>query len=292
MSFAVWVMVLAVVTALACALPGIWLVLRRQSMLTDAISHSVLPGIVVAAIAVGTLHSPWSILGAAVMGMLVVMGAEFLESTGLISGDGPQGLIFPALFSIGVILVSTRFNQVAVSESAILVGDLNLAAFLPLKVNGFTLGPQYLWVMGAVLLVNIVFLWTFHQQLKIISFDRELAVTMGIPVRWINQLTMLIVSVTITASFHAAGAVLVVALMIVPAAIAQLLARSLAAMYILTAGVTILSAVAGFWLAYWLDAATSSGLALFYGLIFLIVQAVVLMARRSRRRGLAPAVHS
>lgn len=289
MSFATWVMILAVVTALTCALPGVWLVLRRQSMLTDAISHSVLPGIVVAAVASGTLHSPWSILGAALMGMLVVMGAEFLESTGLISGDGPQGLIFPALFSIGVILVSTRFSQVAVSESAILVGDLNLAAFLPLQVGGTDLGPQYLWVMGGVLLLNIAFLAVFHRQLKLITFDRELATTMGLRVRLLNQAMMLLVSVTITASFYAAGAVLVVALMIVPAAVAQLVSRSLTVMFTVVAVVAVTNAVAGFWVAYWLDAATSSGLAVFYGLTFLVVQAVVLFTRRARRARVAVA---
>ena len=289
MSFAMWVMILAVVTALACALPGVWLVLRRQSMLTDAISHSVLPGIVVAAVASGTLHSPWSILGAALMGMLVVMGAEFLESTGLISGDGPQGLIFPALFSIGVILVSTRFSQVAVSESAILVGDLNLAAFLPLQVGGADLGPQYLWVMGGVLLLNIAFLAVFHRQLKLITFDRELATTIGLRVRLLNQAMMLLVSVTITASFYAAGAVLVVAMMIVPAAVAQLVSRSLAVMFAVVSVVAVSNAVAGFWVAYWLDAATSSGLAVFYGLTFLVVQAVVLLTRRARHARVAVA---
>ena len=278
-------MVLAVVTAVTCALPGVWLVLRRQSMLTDAISHSVLPGIVIAAIAVGTLNSPWSILGAALMGMVVVMGADFLESTGLVAGDGPQGLIFPALFSIGVILVSVRYNQVAISESAILVGDLNLAAFLPLTVAGTNLGPHYLWVMAGVLALDVAFLAVFHRQLKLITFDRELATTMGIRVRLLNQATMLLVSVTITAAFHAAGAVLVVALMIVPAAIAQLVSRSVAAMYAVTVSVTIGCAIAGFWLAYWLDAATSAGLALFYGLVFLAVQGVLLLrSRRARPR--------
>ena len=152
--FVLWVMILAIVTAATCALPGIWLVLRKQSMLTDAISHAVLPGIVIAAVATGTIQSPWSIVGAAVMGTVVVLGAELLESTGLVSGDGPQGLVFPALFSIGVLLLSTRFNGIQISESAVLVGDLNLAAFLPLKAGDLLLGPQYLWVLTGVLLLN------------------------------------------------------------------------------------------------------------------------------------------
>ena len=226
MSFVLWVMILAIVTAVTCALPGIWLVLRKQSMLTDAISHAVLPGIVIAAVATGTIQSPWSIVGAAVMGTVVVLGAELLESTGLVSGDGPQGLVFPALFSIGVLLLSTRFSGVQITESAVLVGDLNLAAFLPLKIGNTLLGPQYLWVMAGVLVLNVVYLTVLHTRLKLIAFDPELAQTMGIPVKRLGHLTMLVVSVTITAAFNAAGAVLVMALMIVPAAIAQLLSHS------------------------------------------------------------------
>ncbi len=282
MTFVLWVMLLAIVTAVTCALPGIWLVLRKQSMLTDAISHAVLPGIVIAAVATGTIQSPWSIVGAAVMGTVVVLGAELLESTGLVSGDGPQGLVFPALFSIGVLLLSTRFNGVQITESAVLVGDLNLAAFLPLKIGTTMLGPQYLWVMAGVLALNIAYLTVLHTRLKLIAFDPELAQTMGIPVKRLGHLTMLVVSVTITAAFNAAGAVLVMALMIVPAAIAQLLSHSISGMYIITIVVTIICSVAGFWAAYALDASTSSGLAFFYGIIYLAVVAGTVIMRKLR----------
>lgn len=282
MTFVLWVMLLAIVTAVTCALPGIWLVLRKQSMLTDAISHAVLPGIVIAAVATGTIQSPWSIVGAAVMGTVVVLGAELLESTGLVSGDGPQGLVFPALFSIGVLLLSTRFNGVQITESAVLVGDLNLAAFLPLKIGTTMLGPQYLWVMAGVLALNIAYLTVLHTRLKLIAFDPELAQTMGIPVKRLGHLTMLVVSVTITAAFNAAGAVLVMALMIVPAAIAQLLSHSISGMYIITIVVTIICSVAGFWAAYILDASTSSGLAFFYGIIYLAVVAGTVIMRKLR----------
>ena len=282
MTFVLWVMLLAIVPAVTCALPGIWLVLRKQSMLTDAISHAVLPGIVIAAVATGTIQSPWSIVGAAVMGTVVVLGAELLESTGLVSGDGPQGLVFPALFSIGVLLLSTRFNGVQITESAVLVGDLNLAAFLPLKIGTTMLGPQYLWVMAGVLALNIAYLTVLHTRLKLIAFDPELAQTMGIPVKRLGHLTMLVVSVTITAAFNAAGAVLVMALMIVPAAIAQLLSHSISGMYIITIVVTIICSVAGFWAAYALDASTSSGLAFFYGIIYLAVVAGTVIMRKLR----------
>lgn len=136
MSFVAGVALLAVVTALACALPGVFVVLRRDSMLVDAVSHAVLPGIVVGFLFTQSLESPWLIVGAALAGLIVVLGSEWLGRTGLITGDAPQGLIFPALFSIGVILVTLNFANVHLDVHAVLVGDLNLAAWDQLTVGG------------------------------------------------------------------------------------------------------------------------------------------------------------
>ena len=136
--------------------------------------------------------------------------------------------------------------------------------------------------MAGVLVLNVVYLTVLHTRLKLIAFDPELAQTMGIPVKRLGHLTMLVVSVTITAAFNAAGAVLVMALMIVPAAIAQLLSHSIYGMYLITVGVTVACSVAGFWAAYVLDASTSSGLAFFYGIVYLAVVAGTVIMRKLR----------
>lgn len=294
MSFVAGVAALALVTALACALPGVFLLLRRDAMTVEAVSHAVLPGIVVGLIVAGSLDSPILILAAALTGLLVVLGAEYLQGTGLLEGDAPLGLVFPALFSIGIILVSQRFSNVHLDEHVVLVGDLNLAAFIHLEVAGVSFGPRYLYVMLAVLLMNAAFIWRFYKELKITTFDPTLAELLGFRVRRLHYAFMFLVSVTITAAFYAAGSILTVALMIVPAATAHLVTKRLSHMLGWTAAIAAAGALTGFGVAYALDAATSGAMALMLGLVFSAVFAgqrlqALWCARRRRREGRAEA---
>ncbi|MGU3498110.1 metal ABC transporter permease [Mycobacterium sp. C31M] len=289
MNFVLGTTLLAVVTAVACALPGAFVVLRRNSMLVDAISHAVLPGIVVGYFFTHDLDSPLLIVGAAVAGVIVVLGSEWLTRTGLLTGDSPQGLIFPALFSAGVILVTLNFANVHLDTHAVLVGDLNLAAFQQLSVKGTSIGPSYLYVMLAVFAVNIVFLAVCYPKLKVTTFDPQFADSLGIRSAALNTGFMFLVSVTVTAAFNAAGAILVIALMIVPPATAYLLSTRLSVMLALTALFAAGGAVAGFWIAYYADAATSAGMAVFYGLTFVAVLTGTVLARKRRHRvGVSP----
>lgn len=284
MSFVVGTTLLAVVTALACALPGTFVVLRKNSMLVDAISHAVLPGIVVGYFFTLNLDSPLLIIGAALAGLIVVLGSERLTRTGLLTGDAPQGLIFPALFSAGVILVSLNFANVHLDTHAVLVGDLNLASWDQLIIGGTSWGPSYLYVMLGVLALNIVFLGAFYSKLKVTTFDAQFATSLGVRTGLVNTAFMFLVSLTVTAAFNAAGAILVIALMIVPPATAYLLSRSLPVMIALTAAIAVAGALAGFWIAYVLNAATSAGMAVFYGLVFVIVLAATRLTQRAQQR--------
>lgn len=283
MSFIVGTSLLAVVTALACALPGAFVVLRRNSMLVEGIAHAVLPGIVVGYAFTLDLNSPWLIFGAALAGLLVVLGNEWLIRTGLITGDAPQGLIFPALFAAGVILITLDFSNLHLHTDVVLVGDLNLAAFRPLIVNGVSIGPQYLYVMLAVLAVNVAFIAIFYPKLKVTTFDDQFATVLGLRTGLLNTAFMFLVSVTVVAAFHAAGAILVISLVVVPAATAHLISRRLSVMLVLTAVFAILGALGGFWIAYVLNAATSAAMAVFYGLLFVSVAFIDSLATRVRR---------
>ncbi|MFV0435548.1 MAG: metal ABC transporter permease [Leucobacter sp.] len=283
MSFVFGTSLLAVVTAIACALPGTFVVLRRDSMLVDAISHAVLPGIVVGYFFTRNLDSPLLILGAALSGLLVVLGSEWLGRTGLLTGDAPQGLVFPALFSAGVILITANFANVHLDVHAVLVGDLNLAAFEQLEVGGAPIGPVYLFVMLGVLVLNVVFLTVFYPKLKLMTFDARFADAVGIRAGLLSTAFMFLVSVTVTAAFYAAGAILVIALTVVPPATAYLLSRRLPTMIALTVAIAGGGALAGFWIAYALDAATSSGMAVFYGLVFVAALLGTRVARHRRR---------
>ncbi len=284
MSFVIGTTMLAVVTAVACALPGAFVVLRRNSMLVDAISHAVLPGIVVGYALTRDIDSPWLILGAAIAGLLVVLGSEWLARTGLLTGDAPQALVFPALFSVGVILVTLEFANVHLDTHAVLVGDLNLAAFEQFEWGGVPIAPRYLLVMLGVLAVNVAFLAAFYPRLKLSTFDPQYARVLGIRSGLLDTAFMFLVSVTVTAAFNAAGAILVIAFMIVPPATALLLSRRLPVMLVLTVVIAVGGAVAGFWAAYWLDAATSAGMAVFYGAIFAAAFATSRVVRRRHAR--------
>lgn len=284
MSFVVGTALLAVVTALACALPGTFVVLRKSSMLVDAISHAVLPGIVVGYFFTRDIGSPWLILGAALAGLVVVLGSEWLSRTGLLTGDASQGLVFPALFSAGVILVSANFANVHLDTHAVLVGDLNLAAWEQLSIAGVPLGPTYLYVMLGMLLINVVFLGVSYPRLKVTTFDPQFATTLGIRTGLVNTAFIFLVSLTVTAAFNAAGAILVIALMIVPPATAHLLTRTLPTMLGLTMVIAAVGALTGFWIAYVVDAATSAGMAVFYGVVFIAALGVARLRDRRRHR--------
>ncbi|MCG8479928.1 MAG: metal ABC transporter permease [Spirochaetales bacterium] len=270
MSFQLGIILLAVVTAACCTLPGVFLVLRKTSMMSEAVSHAVLPGIVVALFITGSLDSPLLIVGASLAGLLVVFSTEYLENTGLLKGDAPLGLLFPAMFGIGVIMVALEFANVHLDEHVILVGDLNVAAFIQLEIGGVSVGPRYLYVLLGVLALNVAFIAIFYKELKITTFDPGLAHSLGFKPRLVNYLFMMVVSVTITASFYVAGSILTIALMIAPAAAAFLLTKRLFSMILVALGIAVTSAIGGFYTAYALDAATSGAMAVFYGLVFVL----------------------
>lgn len=286
MSFTLGLLLLAVVTAVTCSLPGNFLVLRKNSMLVDAISHAVLPGIVLGYFFTQNLNSVWLIIGAALSGLVVVLGSEWLSRTGLLTGDASQGLIFPALFSVGVILISANFSNIHLDVDSVLVGDLNLAAWKQLTIGDLSLGPSYLYVMVAMLAVNIVLIGLLYRRLKVTTFDEPFAKSLGIRTGLLNTVFMLLVSVTIVVAYHVAGSILVISLMVVPAATAHLVTKSLPKMMFTTALIAATGAVAGFWVSYGLNAPTTATMAVFYGLIFLAVMFITRARSARRARGI------
>lgn len=286
--FILGTLLLAVVTALACALPGVFVVLRKKSMVVDGIGHAVFPGIVVGYLLTRDLNSPLLVLGAALAGLLVVLGADWLAKTRMIAGDAPLGLIFPALFAVGVILVSSRLTDLHLDVHVVLVGDLNLASFDRLVVGDVDLGPSYLYVMLAVVALNAAFLVAFYPQLQAATFDPGFARLLGVRTGVLDTAFMFLVSVTVTAAFHAAGALLIIALVVTPAATAQIFAVRMGQLIAWTLAFAGLGAGFGFGLAYALDASTSAGMAVFYGLQFATVLTIHRMAG-SRGRTAVPA---
>jgi manganese/zinc/iron transport system permease protein len=265
------IQLIAIVVAIACAIPGVFLVLRKMALISDAISHSILPGIVIGFFITQDLNSPLLILLAAITGVITVILVEAIQKTGLVKEDTAIGLVFPALFSIGVILIAKNANDVHLDVDAVLLGELAFAPFDRLLSAGVDLGPKSLWVMGSILIITLLLLFLFFKELKVSTFDAGLSSALGISPLVMHYGLMSISSVTVVGAFDAVGAILVVALMIAPAAISYLLTSDLKKMMWLSIGFGVFSAVAGYWLAHLLDASISGSITTVLGIIFLLV---------------------
>ena len=284
------IQLIASVVAVACALPGVFLVLRRMAMMSDAISHTVLLGIVLSFFLIGDLESPLLIVGAAAVGVLTVTLVELLNQTKLLKEDASIGIVFPALFSIAVILISRFAQGVHLDEDVVLLGELAFAPFDRSALFGFDL-PHALVVMSVILLLNILFITLFYKELKLATFDAGLAATLGFSPALIHYGLMSLVSITAVGAFDAVGSILVIALMIAPPAAAYLLTDRLPRMLVLSGLIGIAAAISGYWLARWLDASIAGSMAsmagVIFGLVFLFSPQrgmAALLLRRTRQK--------
>lgn len=284
------IQLIAVVVAAACALPGAFLVLRRMSLMSDAISHAILLGIVLAFFITQDLSSPLLIFGAAAIGVLTVTLVELIARTGLVKEDAAIGLVFPVLFSIGVILISKFAGNVHLDTDAVLLGELAFAPFDRVVAFGMDLGPRALYLMSGILVVNLLFIVIFHKELKLATFDAGLAAALGFVPVVIHYVLMGLVSITAVGAFDVVGSILVVALMIAPPAAAYLLTDRLPRLIGLSVLIGALSAISGYWLARALDASIAGAMATMAGVIFGLVyllapdRGLIAIARRRRRQ--------
>jgi manganese/zinc/iron transport system permease protein len=265
------IQLIASIVAVACAIPGTFLVLRKMAMISDAISHSILPGIVLGFFLTQDLNSPWLILLAAATGVLTVVLVEKIQNTKLVKEDTAIGLVFPALFSIGVILIAKFANDVHLDIDAVLLGELAFTPFDRIYYGEMDLGPKSLWVIGVILITTLLLLLAFFKELKLSTFDASLATSLGFSPVILHYGLMSVASITTVGAFDAVGAILVVAFMIAPAATAYLLTTDLKKMIALAATFGVFSAVSGYWVAHFLDASIAGSITTMLGILFLIV---------------------
>lgn len=263
------ILVLAVVAA-ACALPGVFLVLRRMALVSDAIGHVLLLGIVLAYFVVRDADSPWLMVGAASTGLLTVALVEALQRTKLVKADAAIGLVFPALFSLGVVLVSvSHLRSAHLDIDRVLLGQPDLATVPRYELFGTVVAP--VWVMGTVLVLNAVLVLVLFKELKLSTFDPALAASLGFRPGLIHYGLMAVVSLTAVVAFDAVGPVLVVGFFVVPAAAAFLLTDRLGVMLVLSCVIGALGAAAGVFVADRTDANTSGTVAAALGVLFALV---------------------
>lgn len=284
------IQLIASLVAVACAIPGVFLVLRRMAMMSDAISHAILLGIVLAFFVVKDVTSPFLIIGASLSGVLVVSLVEILYKTKLLREDAAIGLVFPVLFSIGVILIARYAWNIHLDVHAVLLGEIAFAPFDRLVFRGVDIGPKSLYVIVAILILNLIFILSLYKELKIATFDAGLAAVLGFSPGLIHYGLMGLVSVTAVGAFDAVGSILVVALMIAPPAAAYLLTDKLSHMLVISSFIGVLSSLGGFWIAILLDSNIAGSMATMSGLVFFVVfllapeRGLISIARRRSRQ--------
>ncbi|WP_313165286.1 metal ABC transporter permease [Sedimentibacter sp.] len=268
MSPQIEIQIIAVIVAISCALPGVFLVLRKMSMMSDSITHTILLGIVIAFFITRDLSSPLLIAGAALMGIVTVWITETLSRTRLLAEDAAIGVVFPLLFSIAIILITRYAGSVHLDTDSVLLGELAFAPFDRMIVAGTDIGAKAIYTTGTLLLINLASITIFFKELKVTTFDPMLAAVLGISPALVHYGLMTLVSITTVGAFQAVGSVLVVAFMIGPPVTAYLLTDDLKNMLILSGVIGAVNGITGYQAAAALDVSIAGSMAVITGFSF------------------------
>ncbi|HCR83528.1 MAG TPA: metal ABC transporter permease [Lachnospiraceae bacterium] len=271
MSPQIEIQIIAVIVAVACTLLGAFLVLRKMSMMSDSITHTILLGIVLAFFVTHDLSSPLLIVGAALMGVATVWLTEMLSRTRLLAEDAAIGVVFPLLFSIAIILITRYAGSVHLDTDSVLLGELAFAPFDRMIIAGVDIGAKALYTTGTMLFINLAAIIVFFKELKLATFDPMLAAVLGFSPALVHYGLMTLVSLTAVSAFQAVGSVLVVAFMIGPPVTAYLLTDDLKQMLILSGIIGAINSILGYQAAALLDVSIAGSMAVMTGLTFLLV---------------------
>ena len=270
-----WIILTGSLVAVTSGLLGCYLILRKMTMVGDAISHAVLPGIAIAFLVSGSRNSVPMLIGAAAFGMLCTVLIELFHKKAKLQEDASIGISFTWLFALGVILITFFADKVDLDQDCVLYGDITFINF-----ETWMGIPTAVWMLGALFILIITFITIGYKGLYLTTFDPDYAITIGISVGLWHYLLMGAVSLTTVLSFESVGAILVVAFLIVPGATAYLLTNKLKVMLYLASAIGITSSIAGYYLALWLNASVSGAMVSVLGLVFLVTFIFHLIRKR------------
>ncbi|MCM3400066.1 metal ABC transporter permease [Oceanobacillus profundus] len=269
MTYTAWIILTAALVGLSCGVIGVFLILRKTAMMADAISHTVLLGIVIAYIVTREVSGTAMLIGGILAGVFTAFLVQWLHSL-RVQHDAAMGIVFTTLFAIGVILIATSVGNAHLDVQHALMGEITFIPFHMITLPFIGAIPEATALLLLVLAVILFFIIAFYKEWKITSFDPALAASLGIPVILMHYLFMGLVSVTTVASFDAVGAIMVVAMLITPAASAYLWTDKLSFMLVLSGSFGVVSAVTGYYIAAWIDTSISGSMAFATGLVFMI----------------------
>lgn len=267
-----WIFITAALVASSCALVGSLLILRRLAMLGDAISHSVLLGIVLTYVLFHQTALHWMLIGAAVIGFFTAWLSEFIHQKVRVPQDASLGLVFTWFFALAIILIAIYAEQVHLDHEHVLFGEMAFIPFNPLVLGELTLAPKAFWLALIVFIINLLVVGLSLERFKAATFNPVWVLSLGL-FGW-HYLLVTLVSFTAVASFDVAGSILVVAFLVIPAASAYLLAKSLEKMLLLAVSYALAAVSLGFIAALLIDTSLSASMALASGLLFFITLAI------------------
>lgn len=239
-----WIVAAGVLCAVASALVGNFLVLRRMSMLGDAISHAILPGLAAAFLLTSSRDSVPMFVGAAIVGVLTAMFTESIRRFGKVDEGAAMGVVFTALFALGLVMIVQAADRVELDPGCVLYGAIEMTPLYTVSIGAWEV-PRVVLVLSCVTLLNLLCVIVFYKELKIASFDPALATTLGFNDTILHYLLTTLVAITAVASFEAVGNILVVAMLIVPPAAAYLCTNRLRTMIVISIVVAVAAAVLG-----------------------------------------------
>lgn len=286
-------MLAALLATLVCALLGNFLLLRRQSLMSDAISHAVLPGIVLGFVLAGTRAS-WPIfLGALVAAVVAALLVDLLKRLGRLESGTAMGVVFSIMFALGLVLTEALdATSLHLEPDEVLFGQLEYILWLAptgwaslAEASVWADLPRQVTTLGVVLAVLIVVVVVGFKELTLTSFDPALASALGLPAGWVNAALMVAVGAAAVAAFEAVGAILVIAMFVCPPAAARLCTDRLVAQILYSLGFGAVAAIAGYvaaaWAPHWFGSphslAASGMIAVMTGVI---LAATILLAPR------------
>jgi len=241
-------------------------------MVGDAISHAVLPGIVIAFLLSGSLSSLPVLIGASITGLLCTFLIEWLNKTARVQGDAAIGMVFTFLFAVGVILISAYAGNADIDQDCVLHGEIAYVPFDLSETGTFLdLLPRQIWILGGVSLLIFTLIKLGYRGLFLTTFDPEFALATGVSLAFWHYLLMGAVSLTTVVAFESVGAILVVAFLIIPAATAYLLTDKLPRMLWISSIFGTLCSIIGYYFAVWIDGSIAGAIAVVMGIGFFLV---------------------
>src|SRR6056300_1403495 len=260
----------AIFTAISCAVLGAFLVLRKMTIVGDAISHAVLPGIAIAYLLSQSRASLPMFLGAALVGVFATVVIEILSKKWKVQSDASIGMTFTTLFALGVVLITFWSDKVDLDQECVLYGEIAFVPFNTWTMAGKSMGPIALWTSGILLILVLIYTLVGYKGLLMSSFNEDYAAVLGISVGVWNLSLMSMVSLATVVSFESVGAILVVALLVAPAATAYLFIQRLKLLLIASASIGLVGALGGYGLSKVLETSIAGSIATVLGALFLI----------------------